>query len=142
WALTSCSVGVSGAWALINSTGKNMAGIVQSRLAHGSRTKSGGLTPPLWLRGALIGASLVFLFLVLLLPLCAVFFEAFRKGWEAFADSFMDPDAIHAIKLTLLVAAIAVPLNTAFGLCGSWAIAKHDFPGKSFLLTLIDLPFA
>ena len=76
------------------------------------------------------------------MPLASVFCEAFRNGWAAYWQSFKDPAAWHAIKLTLLVAAISVPLNIVFGLCASWAIAKYEFRGKSVLLTLIDLPFA
>jgi sulfate transport system permease protein len=91
---------------------------------------------------ALIALALSFLILFLLMPLAAVFFEAFRKGSEAFLQSFKDPAAWHAIKLTLIVTGIAVPLNTLFGLAASWGIAKYDFTGKSLLLTLIDLPFA
>ena len=71
-----------------------------------------------------------------------VFLEAFRKGWETFAESFADPDTLAAIRLTLLVAAIAVPFNAAVGLAASWAIAKFDFRGKNLLLSLIDLPFS
>lgn len=119
-----------------------MSGITQSKLGRLARPMRPIQTPHPVAQAVLIALALTFLALFLLLPLTAVFFEAFRKGWGAFADSFRDPDALHAIKLTLLVAAIAVPLNTIFGLCASWAIAKHDFRGKNFLLTLIDLPFA
>src|SRR3546814_13429117 len=80
--------------------------------------------------------------LVLVLPLAAVFVEAFRKGFGAFYDSVAEPDALAAMKLTLLVAAIAVPLNMIFGVTASWAITKFDFRGKSFPLTLIALPFS
>ena len=72
----------------------------------------------------------------------SVFAEAFSKGLGVALDAVRDPDAIAAIELTLLVAAIAVPFNAAFGLCAAWAVSKHDFPGKSFLITLIDLPFS
>src|SRR5215210_7669882 len=85
---------------------------------------------------------LVFLGLFLLLPLAAVFVEAFRKGAEAYLASFQDPDALAAIRLTLTVAAIAVPLNVVFGIAAAWAISKFDFPGKSLLITFIDLPFS
>ena len=78
----------------------------------------------------------------LVIPLAAVFTEAFRKGVGAYLESFENRDALAAIKLTLLVAGIAVPLNIVFGLAASWAIAKFDFRGKSILITLIDLPFA
>jgi sulfate transport system permease protein len=78
----------------------------------------------------------------LLLPLVAVLVEAFRKGWEAYASALFDPDALSALRLTLLVAAISVPLNLVFGVCAAWAIAKFEFRGKHFLVTLIDLPFS
>jgi sulfate/thiosulfate transport system permease protein len=99
-------------------------------------------TEPRWLRWTLIAISLVFLFLFLLLPLIAVFQEALRKGLEAYWASIDHPDALSAIRLTLLVAVIAVPLNAVFGLAASWAIARHDFRGKGLLVSLIDLPFA
>lgn len=108
-------------------------------LGQQSRSATGG--SPL-VRWTLITIALLFLTLILLLPLVAVFGEAFRKGLGAFSESIIDPDAISAIKLTLLVAAISVPLNTIFGLAASWAIAKYNFPGKSILISLIDLPFA
>jgi sulfate transport system permease protein len=90
----------------------------------------------------LVGLALLFVGLFLVLPLVSVFVEAFRKGWDEYVLQIFEPDAIAAIKLTLLVAAIAVPLNMIFGLCASWAIAKFDFKGKSLLVTLIDLPFS
>ncbi|WP_046863607.1 sulfate ABC transporter permease subunit CysW [Microvirga massiliensis] len=86
--------------------------------------------------------AVTFLALFLVLPLVAVFFEAFRKGWAAYLESFQDPDALAAIRLTLTVAAIAVPLNLVFGVAAAWAIAKFEFRGKSLLITLIDLPFS
>jgi sulfate transport system permease protein len=90
----------------------------------------------------LILLAMVFLVFFLFLPLVSVFVEAFRKGWQEYYEALVEPDAVAAIQLTLLVAAIAVPLNLIFGLCASWAIAKFDFWGKSFLITLIDLPFS
>lgn len=93
-------------------------------------------------RWVLILAGLGYLLLVVFLPLVAVFAEAFRRGLPAWLEAVSDPDAFSAIKLTLLVAAIAVPLNTAFGLAAAWAITKHDFRGKALLITLIDLPFS
>jgi sulfate transport system permease protein len=93
-------------------------------------------------RTLLIGLALLFLGLVLILPLVAVFAEAFRQGVGAYFAAFDDPDVFSAIRLTLLVAAIAVPLNLVFGVAAAWAIAKFDFPGKSLLITLIDLPFS
>mgnify|MGYP003576597045 CR=1 FL=1 len=93
-------------------------------------------------RFAFITIALAFLGLFLLLPLIAVFIEAFRKGPEAYFAAFSEPDALAAIRLTLLVAAIAVPLNVVFGVVAAWAIAKFEFKGKAFLTTLIDLPFS
>jgi len=95
-----------------------------------------------WVRVVLIGLALGFLFLFLLLPLAAVFTEAFRKGWEGYVSALSEPDAWSAIRLTLLIAAIAVPLNLVFGVAAAWAVAKYEFRGKAFLTTLIDLPFS
>jgi len=90
----------------------------------------------------LIGIALLFMGIILVLPLYAVFHEAFGRGVDAFFAALSEPDAQAAIRLTLLVAAIAVPLNVVFGLAASWAIAKFEFKGKAFLITLIDLPFS
>jgi sulfate transport system permease protein len=90
----------------------------------------------------LIGLALVFLAFFLLLPLVSVFVEAFRKGWVEYYEALIEPDAAAAIRLTLLVAVISVPLNLVFGLCAAWAIAKFEFRGKSLLITFIDLPFS
>jgi sulfate transport system permease protein len=79
---------------------------------------------------------------VLILPLAAVFAEALRKGLGAALEAINNADALAAVKLTLITAAISVPFNAAFGLCAAWAIAKHEFPGKPLLITLIDLPFS
>ena len=97
---------------------------------------------PVWVRTLLIGIALTFLTLFLFIPLVAVFTEALRKGWDAYVAAIVEPDAISAIKLTLITAAIAVPLNLVFGVAAAWAIAKFDFRGKNVLLTLIDLPFS
>jgi len=86
--------------------------------------------------------ALTFVLLLLGLPLAAVFIEAFRKGTGAFLEAITEHDAFHAVYLTIVVAAIAVPLNLVFGLAASWAIAKFEFKGKSLLITLIDLPFS
>jgi sulfate transport system permease protein len=102
----------------------------------------GALEEPRLVRLLLIGAALAFIGLFLVLPLVSVFVEALRRGLGAYIAAIGTPEAISAISLTLLVAAIAVPLNLAFGLAASWAIAKFDFPGKSLLVTLIDLPFS
>ncbi len=93
-------------------------------------------------RAVLLGISAAFLGLCLFLPLVAVFVEALRQGVGAYLAALVEPDALAAIKLTLLVAAIAVPLNCVFGLAAAWAIAKFEFRGKAFLTTLIDLPFS
>jgi sulfate transport system permease protein len=93
-------------------------------------------------RRTLILLALVFVAFFLVLPLVAVFAEALAKGFAAYGAALVDPDALSAIRLTLLVAAISVPLNVAFGLCAAWAVAKFDFRGKSVLVTLIDLPFS
>jgi sulfate/thiosulfate transport system permease protein len=95
-----------------------------------------------WVRWLLTGIALVFLALFLVVPLVAVFCQALSKGVAFYFESLADPDAVAAIKLTLLTAAIAVPLNLAFGLAASWAIAKFEFRGKALLTTLIDLPFS
>ncbi len=97
---------------------------------------------PTWVKALVIGVVMVFLALVLILPLVAVFAEALRKGVPEAVEAVLHEDALAAVKLTLLTAAIAVPFNAIFGLCASWAVAKHDFPGKAFLITLIDLPFS
>ncbi|PZP43384.1 MAG: sulfate ABC transporter permease subunit CysW, partial [Agrobacterium fabrum] len=93
-------------------------------------------------RLALIAIAFVFLAAFLVLPLVSVFVEAFRKGAESFWEAIVEPDALSAIRLTLLVAAISVPLNLIFGVMAAWAIAKFEFKGKAFLITLIDLPFS
>ena len=97
---------------------------------------------PVWLRRTLIGIALVFVGLFLILPLAAVFTEALRKGLDAFLEAFKEPDAWSAIKLTLIVTAISVPLNLVFGVSAAWAIAKFEFRGKALLTTLVDLPFS
>jgi sulfate transport system permease protein len=97
---------------------------------------------PVAVRGLLIGIALTFLGVFLLVPLAAVFTEAFRKGAQVYFAALTEPDAWAAIKLTLLVAGIAVPANLIFGVAAAWAIAKFEFKGKSVLTTLIDLPFA
>ena len=97
---------------------------------------------PAWARALVLGLVFAFLALVLILPLVSVFAEAFRKGAEAAWTAISDPDTLSAIKLTLLAAGVAVPFNAAFGLCAAWAVAKFDFRGKAFLITLIDLPFS
>ena len=103
---------------------------------------AGAIAEPRAVRLLLIGIAVTFMALVLVLPLLLVFLEAFAKGSEAFLAALTDRYAQSAIRLTLLVAAIAVPCNLAFGLAASWAIAKFEFKGKALLTTLIDLPFS
>jgi sulfate/thiosulfate transport system permease protein len=95
-----------------------------------------------WVRYALITLTLAIICLFLVLPLATVLIEAFAKGWSAYASSLTHPDTIAAIKLTLLTAAITLPLTTVFGISAAWAIARFEFRGKSLLITLIDLPFS
>ncbi len=104
--------------------------------------RSPAIADPPAVRRLLIGIALVFLTLFLFLPLAAVFAEALRQGVHAYVGSILEPDALAAIRLTLLAAAIAVPLNLVFGVAAAWAIAKFEFAGKSVLTTLIDLPFS
>ncbi len=107
-----------------------------------NRSARKGTTEAAWVRYTLIGVALVFMLLFLVLPLAAVFTEAMRKGLDAYLEALKDPDAWSAIRLTLLTAAVAVPLNLVFGVSAAWAIAKYEFWGKSFLTTLVDLPFS
>lgn len=95
-----------------------------------------------WVRRLLIGVALGFMTLFLFVPLVTVFHEAFKKGVDVFVAAITEPDALAAVQLTLLAAAISLPLNLAFGLAAAWSIAKFDFRGKNLLLTLIDLPFS
>ncbi|HUL12587.1 MAG TPA: sulfate ABC transporter permease subunit CysW [Methylococcaceae bacterium] len=97
---------------------------------------------PAAVRWALIATALLFVGLLLFVPLAAVFTEALRKGLSAYVSALTEPDALSAIRLTLLTVGIAVPLNLLFGLAAAWAIAKFEFTGKQLLITLIDLPFA
>lgn len=97
---------------------------------------------PLWLKLLLGAVAIGFIAIILLLPLVLVFSEALAAGLSTFWNALIEPDTMAAVKLSLLAAAIAVPLNTVFGVAAAWAVAKFDFPGKTFLVTLIDLPFS
>jgi sulfate/thiosulfate transport system permease protein len=121
-----------------------MAGTITLRYTttDSSADKSAIAREPLWLRWVLIGATVLFLGVFLILPVAAVFGEALQQGARAYFASFTDPDFLSSVWLTLFVAAIVVPLNTLFGLAAAWSIARFEFKGKSFLITLIDLPFA
>lgn len=105
-----------------------------------ARSRATSETP--WVRWSLIAITLAFLSLFLFLPLAAVFTEALRKGFAVYIAAIVEPDALSSIKLTLIAAAISLPLNLVFGVAAAWAIAKFEFKGKSILITLIDLPFA
>ena len=106
------------------------------------RRAKAGTTEAAWVRYTLIGVALAFVLLFLVLPLAAVFTEALRKGFGAYFAGLTEPDAWSAIKLTLIAAAIALPLNLVFGVAAAWCIAKYEFKGKAFLTTLVDLPFS
>ena len=99
-------------------------------------------TEPVWVRWTLISVALGFIFLFLILPLAAVFTEALRKGLGAYLEALKEPDAWTAIRLTIVTAALVVPLNLVFGVAAAWSIAKFEFRGKAFLTTLVDLPFS
>lgn len=111
-----------------------------SQPAH--RLRSAATAEPAWLRWTLIALALAFLALFLFLPLATVFYEALRKGVDVYFNALREEDALSAIRLTLIAAAISVPANLVFGVAAAWAIAKFEFRGKSLLITLIDLPFA
>jgi sulfate transport system permease protein len=123
-----------------------MAASVQSQipstLAPRSGVASRAISEPALVRWLLIGITVVFLGIFLFLPLAIVFATAFQKGIGFYLQTFHDPDTLAAIRLTLIAAGIAVPLNVVFGIAAAWAIGKFDFVGKSLLITLIDLPFS
>jgi len=100
------------------------------------------LTEPRWVRATLIITALAFLLLFLIVPLIAVFTEAFREGAKVYFAAITEPEALAAIRLTLLTAVVVVPLNVIFGIAAAWVVTRFEFPGKSFLITLIDLPFS
>src|SRR5512133_3059923 len=106
------------------------------------KSKDRAQTEPAFVRWLLISVALVFLALFLLLPLAAVFSQAFEKGLTVYLEALKEPDTLSSIKLTLITAAVTVPLNLVFGVAASWAVAKFSFPGKNLLITLIDLPFS
>lgn len=110
--------------------------------AGAARVTERAVTEAPWLRRILIGVALTFLLAFLLVPLFLVFREALSQGLRVYLAALTDPDAWHAIKLTLIAAGIAVPMNVVFGLAAAWAIAKFHFRGKQVMITLIDLPFA
>ncbi|TDL83224.1 sulfate ABC transporter permease subunit CysW [Peribacillus frigoritolerans] len=119
-----------------------MAGNVPLEFSTPVAVNVKGTSDPKWVQWLLITIALLFLGLFLILPLITVFLQAFDKGIEVYMGAITNPEALSAIKLTLLVALIAVPLNALFGIMSAWAITKFQFRGKNFLITLIDLPFA
>jgi len=111
--------------------------------SHATRfEESPAAREPFLVKLIVIAISLTFFVTFLLLPLLAVFTEALRKGWDAYVTAITQPDALSAVRLTLLAAGIAVPLNVLFGVAAAWVVSKHDFRGKQLLITLIDLPFS
>ncbi len=119
-----------------------MAGSIALRNTAVSAAQPYATTEPGFVRWILIGLALTFLVIFLFVPLIAVFVQALQKGVAAYLNALSQPDALAAIRFTLLTAAVAVPLNLSFGVAAAWAIAKFEFVGKSFLITLIDVPFA
>jgi sulfate transport system permease protein len=119
-----------------------MAATVKTRSTTAQQASRRGTEESPVIKWLLISLALAFCLVFLLLPLANVFAQAFAKGWGYYLRSLTEPDSWAAIRLTLLVAAITVPLNVLFGLAAAWAIAKFDFRGKSLLITLIDLPFS
>ncbi|HEY4744184.1 MAG TPA: sulfate ABC transporter permease subunit CysW [Desulfuromonadaceae bacterium] len=110
--------------------------------SHSSRNGTHRITEPAPVRWLLTAVAVAFLALFLVLPLAAVFGQAFEKGVAVYLEALREPDALAAVKLTLITAAVAVPFNLVFGVLAAWAIAKFTFPGKNLLITLIDLPFS
>lgn len=119
-----------------------MSAVLTHPLSASPSKVSRATQEPAWVRWLLISIALGWLGLFLFVPLAAIFTEALRKGLEVYWASLVDPDALSAIKLTLIATVIAVPANLVFGIAAAWAIAKFEFRGKQVLLTLIDLPFA
>ncbi len=119
-----------------------MAGTVKRKNGDSHRQSRRGTEEKPFVKWILISVALAFCLVFLLLPLVYGFAQAFGLGWKAYLNALRDPNSWSAIRLTLIVAAIAVPLNTIFGICAAWAIAKFNFRGKSLLITLIDLPFS
>src|SRR5262249_3343451 len=120
----------------------DMAGTVKRKNGDTHRQSRRGTEESPFVKWILIAVALTFCLVFLLLPLVNVFAQAFSFGWKAYLSALNNHDSGAAIRLTLIVAAITVPLNVLFGVCAAWAIAKFNFRGKSLLITLIDLPFS
>ncbi len=106
------------------------------------KTAETPLKPNNWRKNIAIGISVIYLGLVLFIPALNVFYQAFRKGVGPFFTNFMEPEFLHALQLTAIIAAIVLPINTIFGLCAAWAIARNKVPGRSLIVSIIDLPFS
>jgi sulfate transport system permease protein len=119
-----------------------MTTLFYGRSGSHRRSRNKPTEDPLWLKLLLGTVAISFIAVLLLFPLVLVFTEAFAKGVVAFWDAIVEPDSLAAVRLSLIAAGIAVPLNCVFGVSAAWAIAKYDFPGKTVLVTLIDLPFS
>jgi sulfate transport system permease protein len=119
-----------------------MAGSASRGLANRGVRSQRGTEEPWWVRCLLIGVALLFSLVFLFLPLANVFYRAFAEGWSGYLKAIVDPNTLAAVKLTLTVVLVVVPLNAVFGLAAAWAIAKFEFRGKSLLITVIDLPFS
>ncbi|MEN9503539.1 MAG: sulfate transporter permease subunit CysW [Pseudomonadota bacterium] len=119
-----------------------MVGGIQARHGAAIYEQNPATSEPRWVKWSILTIGLLFFALFLLLPLLAVFVEGLRKGWDVYWQAIMQPDTLSAIRLTLLAALIAVPLNMVFGVTAAWCISKFEFRGKQLLTTLIDLPFS
>ena len=119
-----------------------MVGGIQAYRGSEVYELSPAIREPKWARLTILSLTLLFFAIFLLMPLLAVFVEALRKGWEVYWQAITNPDTAAAIRLTLLAAAIAIPLNLVFGVAAAWCISKFEFRGKQLLITLIDLPFS
>lgn len=115
--------------------------ISSQALAHKLETRD-ATREPTWVKYTLIGIAMIFFLACLILPLILVFVEAFKQGVAVYFEALVNPDTLSAVKLTLITAAIAVPLNVVFGVAAAWCVAKYNFKGKAILTTLIDMPFS
>jgi sulfate/thiosulfate transport system permease protein len=122
----------------VNQSGTLSSGWLEPT-AHEKRV---GTRDPQWVKWTVLALSLSFFVLFIVMPLLSIFFEALRRGLGVYWESIIEPDALAAIQLTVVVALISVPLNLVFGIAAAWSIAKFDFPGKQLLITFIDLPFS
>ena len=119
-----------------------MVGGIQARQGAAIFEHNPATSEPRWVKWSILAVALSFFALFLLLPLVTVFVEALRKGWDVYVAAIVHPDTLSAIGLTLLAAAVAIPLNVVFGIAAAWCISKFEFRGKQLLTTLIDLPFS